>query len=69
MLFLTTNIKRLNEHNDVNNLTHVYTKRYGSNWKLIYKEEISTRTEALKREKQLKSYQGRQYIKKLIPVI
>ena len=61
--------KRLKEHNDLNNLTHTYTRRFGSGWKLIYKEEVSTRIEALKREKQLKSYQGRLFIKNLTKVV
>lgn len=34
-------------------------------WKLIYKEEYSTREEAIKREKELKSYRGREFIKNL----
>jgi len=35
-------------------------------WKLIYKEEFETKQEAMKRDKQLKSYQGRQFIWNLI---
>jgi len=45
-----------------------YTSRFDGNWSLIYKEQCSTRAESLKREKQLKSYQGRQFIKKYIPL-
>jgi predicted GIY-YIG superfamily endonuclease len=37
-------------------------------WILIYKEEFSTRQEALVREKQLKSYRGREFVKKCIPL-
>ena len=43
-----------------------YTSRFSGNWILIYKEEIYTRKEALIREKQLKSYRGREYVKNLI---
>ena len=32
----------------------------------IYKEEVNDRREALKREKQLKSFKGREFIKNLI---
>jgi len=60
--------KRISEHNNINNLEHTYTRKFGPGWKLIYKEKLSTRAEALKREKQLKSYQGRLFIKKLITV-
>ena len=35
-------------------------------WKLVNTEEFETKSEALKREKELKSYQGRQYIRKQI---
>ncbi len=43
-----------------------YTSRFDGSWELVYSEEISDRSAALIREKQLKSYQGRQFIKKLI---
>jgi len=44
-----------------------YTARFDGEWILIYKEEVTDRNTALTREKQLKSYQGRQFIKKYIP--
>lgn len=44
-----------------------YTARFQGEWKLIYQESVSTRTEALKREKQLKSFRGREFIKSHIP--
>jgi len=43
-----------------------YTARFDGEWRLIHKEEFPDRKEALKREKQLKSYQGRKFIRKLI---
>ena len=43
-----------------------YTSRFDGEWQLIYSEEVDTRQEALTREKQLKSYQGRQFIKRHI---
>lgn len=45
-----------------------FTSRFKGEWEIIYKEEVKTRQEALKREKQLKSYQGRKFIKKFIPL-
>jgi putative endonuclease len=59
---------RLLEHNDPNSEKHKYTKTFDGKWKLIYKEELKSRINALQREKQLKSYQGRQFIKKLIQI-
>lgn len=43
-----------------------YTASFDGEWVVIYSEEVNSRVEALKREKQLKSYQGRQFIKKFI---
>lgn len=53
--------KRIKEHN-----LHTFagfTSRFEGKWELIFKESIATRSEALKREKQLKSYRGREFIK------
>jgi len=44
-----------------------YTSRFDGEWKLIYKESVSTRHEALLREKQLKTYRGREFVKSFIP--
>ena len=60
---------RIKEHNDPNNSKHIYTKRIGTGWQVIYSEICQTRKEALIREKQLKSYQGRQFIKTHIPLV
>ncbi|TAK66251.1 MAG: GIY-YIG nuclease family protein [Bacteroidetes bacterium] len=49
--------KRLMEHNSG---TCHSTKR-GTNWKIIYTEEFTTRSEAMKREKWFKSGVGRQW--------
>ncbi len=55
--------KRLIEHNEKK--LSFWTKR-GTNWNLIYKEEFEDKTEALMREKWLKTGVGREYIKKNI---
>ena len=60
--------RRLKEHNDPNCQRHLYTQRFGQGWNLIYSETTIDRKSALIREKQLKSYQGRQYIKQFIPL-
>lgn len=63
----TVNLElRLKQHN--NEVEHVgnYTRQNKGPWRLIYKEEYKTRSEAIKREKQLKSFRGREFIKKFI---
>lgn len=37
--------------------------RYAGEWALVYSEEVETRSEALKRERQLKSARGRVFIR------
>ncbi|HEY4523440.1 MAG TPA: GIY-YIG nuclease family protein [Candidatus Paceibacterota bacterium] len=44
-----------------------YTARFDGGWDLIYKEEVANCNEALIREKQLKSFRGREFVKKFIP--
>lgn len=58
--------ERLKAHNE-HRFEGSYTSRFDGIWKLIYKEECINRVEARKREKQLKSYRGRQFIKQFIP--
>ncbi len=62
--------KDLNERSKLhNNKTFVnsYTARFDGEWSLFYKKDFNTRREALIREKQLKSYRGREFIKEHIP--
>lgn len=40
--------------------------RYRGPWKLVYFEQFQTKTEALKRERKIKSYKGGDAFKKLI---
>lgn len=56
---------RLWQHNE-HVYKNTYTARFPGEWKLIYQESFSTRLEALKREKGLKSGNGREYIKTII---
>ena len=51
--------KRIDQHNLGK---HRYTKRYIP-WNVLYTEEFNTRSEAMKREKELKSHQGRNFIR------
>ena len=45
---------------------HSYTSQFDGEWIIIYKEQVENRKQALIREKQLKSYRGREFIKKHI---
>jgi putative endonuclease len=53
---------RLSEHNSG---LSFYTKQFIP-WEIIYTEEYQTRGEAMKREKQLKSQKGREFIWNII---
>ena len=44
-----------------NNGLSKYTKKYLP-WEIIYKEKFDSRTKAMKREKELKSQKGREFI-------
>ena len=65
----TSNLpKRLAEHNDPENHSSRFTKRFPGPWILVYKEILSTRSEAFRRERWLKSGKGRQYLKSILGV-
>jgi putative endonuclease len=49
---------RLETHNNIENIG--WTKRFQP-WEFIYFEEFPSRSEALKREKELKTAKGRQF--------
>lgn len=57
--------RRLTLHNN-GKIKKSYTAHFNGIWEVLYKEQTMDRLTALKREKQLKSYQGRQFIKNLI---
>lgn len=60
-------VERLKRHNKLlKNKVKSYTSKNSGNWILIYKENCLIRKEAMEREKELKSYQGRLFIKKLL---
>lgn len=60
--------ERLRQHNDKTFDKRSFTKLNAGLWKLVYSEKFETRTEALKREKELKSSRGRDFIRKTITV-
>ncbi len=64
----TSNLeKRLKRHNgELISSKRSYTKINRGNWSLVYKEVFGSRNEALSREKQLKSFRGREFIKRQV---
>ena len=56
--------ERLSSHNHP--LNRKWTGRYKP-WIIIYTEELTTKKDAIIREKQLKSYKGRMFVRSLIP--
>ena len=58
--------QRLELHKTVT-FPNAYTARFSGEWMVIYTEQASDRTAALRREKQLKSFRGREFVKKHIP--
>ncbi|OGY39452.1 MAG: hypothetical protein A2418_01175 [Candidatus Brennerbacteria bacterium RIFOXYC1_FULL_41_11] len=60
----TSNLEqRLNLHNAKTLGKKSYTAKIDGEWRLIDKEEYENRSMALKREKQLKSYRGREFVR------
>ncbi|MCK5491136.1 MAG: GIY-YIG nuclease family protein [Candidatus Pacebacteria bacterium] len=55
---------RIKRHNGLlKNKSKSYTSKNKGEWKLIYSEEFLRREDATKRERQLKSYRGREFVK------
>ena len=54
--------RRLLEHNDPSHNSAKYTTKNKGPWVLIYQEEFPARSEAMNREKWLKSGVGREWI-------
>jgi len=50
--------KRLRQHNDEEIGGQRFTRKQSGPWRLLYSEEMRTRSEAMRREKQLKSGKG-----------
>lgn len=58
-------LERLRLHNDKS--FKGFTSRFNGKWSIIFSEKCKSRKDALVREKQLKSYRGREFIKNHIP--
>jgi len=60
--------RRLREHNDPKLGKCRYTRKQKGPWRLVYSEEMQSRSEAMMRERFLKGGQGRELIyKEIIP--
>ena len=57
---------RIAQHKDPTNDFSRFTKRFSGEWMLIHSEEFPTRKEALRRERNLKGGQGREWIRKTL---
>ncbi|PIR93251.1 endonuclease [Candidatus Falkowbacteria bacterium CG10_big_fil_rev_8_21_14_0_10_43_10] len=67
----TSNLEeRLKRHNSVlkNKKTSYTSKNRCVDWKLIHKELYDNKSETMRREKQLKSYKGREFIRSLLNI-
>jgi len=53
--------KRIKQHNT--KFKNSFTSRSVGEWKLVYLEEYKDRKEATRREKELKSFRGREFIR------
>ncbi|MCL5094081.1 MAG: GIY-YIG nuclease family protein [Patescibacteria group bacterium] len=59
--------RRIKEHNTKSLNKGHFTAHFQGQWKLIYKEEAANRSIAIARERELKSHQGRNFLKQYIP--
>lgn len=59
--------KRLARHNkELPTKKISYTSKQGNNWNIVYFEKFDSRMEAVRREKELKSGKGRDFLKTII---
>jgi putative endonuclease len=54
--------KRITQHNSHSHKPSKYTSRHKGPWQLVYYETHSSRSEAMKRERWLKSRSGRRWL-------
>jgi putative endonuclease len=58
--------RRLAQHNDPNYRGFKITKRFKGPWRLVCTESFETRSQAMAREKQIKSWKSRKALQELI---
>ncbi|MCK9352053.1 MAG: GIY-YIG nuclease family protein [Candidatus Paceibacterota bacterium] len=60
--------QRLDYHNEIlksKKSSYTYKQKQGT-WEVVYTEKFTTRSDAMRREKQLKTAKGREFLKKII---
>ena len=63
----TSNLpQRLAQHNDPECRLTLHTKRHQAPWRMIHSEEYPTRAAAMRRERELKTGKGRQWIREIL---
>ena len=58
--------RRLSQHNDPDCRLTLHTKRHSGPWRLLHSEEFPTRSAAMRREKELKTGKGRDWIRHVL---
>jgi len=58
--------RRLNQHNDPTCRLTLHTKRHPGPWRLLHFEQFSSRSAAMRRERELKSGKGREWIRTVL---
>ena len=63
----TSNLaRRLCQHNDPECRLTLHTKRHKGPWMLLHCEQFATRSVAMRRERELKTGKGRQWIRQVL---
>ena len=63
----TSNLsRRLNQHNDPDCRFTLHTKRHPGPWQLLHSETFPTRSAAMRRERELKTGKGREWIQQVL---
>ena len=57
---------RLAQHNNPDCRLTLHTKRHPGPWKLIHQEQYLTRSAAIRRERELKTGKGRDWVRKVL---
>ncbi len=60
--------RRIIEHNDIRQNKSHFTRKNAGPWIVVYKEKLNDKRSALKRERELKSFRGRESIKNIISI-
>ena len=58
--------RRLSQHNDPDCRLTLHTKRLSGPWRLLHYEQFPTRSAAMRREKELKTGKGRDWIRQVL---